>query len=192
MLNPLEGDSHGDEARAHEAGREHVHVTAFEAGDDDGDNGSVEERPAGVGQVDAGLGVVGGVAHHAEQNPGVVAEKGVAGELGEETDEKGDVETATETIGFEELHPGLVGNLHLGSDGLANLRDLSLNKKRAGITLSVVLDQDGAGLIITVLGNEVTGRLGEEENSADLEEGGADLEQGRDTPGPIALDISGS
>lgn len=135
-------------------------MTTLEARDDEGNDGTVDQTPASVGDVDAGLGVLAGVAHEVEEGAGVVADEGVSGQLGEETDEGGDDETAAHTGGADKLHPGLLGNLHLGADGLANLDNLGLDELRVGISLGVVLDEDSAGLLHLVLGDEETGRLG--------------------------------
>ena len=191
-LHALKRNGHGAEARAHETGGKHVHVAALEAGDVEGDEGAVDETPAGVGQVDARLGVGGGVAHHAEEDAGVVAEQRVARQLGEEADEEGDVEAATQPVRGHQLHPRLLGHLHLRLDGLADLGHLGLDEQRVPVALGVVLDQDGAGLLVAVLGHEVARRLGEQEDGADLEDRGADLEQRRDTPRPVALDVGGA
>jgi hypothetical protein len=155
-LNALERDGHGDEAREHEQGRGHVHDATGEARDDEGDDGGVEQTPAGVGEVDAGGGVVGGVAHHVEEHAGVVADEGVAGELGEEADKGGDEDATAHAARADQIHPRLLRHFHLRLDGLADLDDLGLGEGRVGVSLGVVLDQDGGGLVVAVLGDEVT------------------------------------
>jgi hypothetical protein len=166
LLQRLERDGDTDEGEQHQGRGEHVHVATLEAGDDERNDGGVDERPAGVGDVQARLGVRRCVAHHAEKLARVVADEGVAGQLGEEADEDGDEEAAAHTRGLDEAEPGLAGHLHLGADGLADLDDLGLDELGVGVALGVVLDEDGAGLLSLILRDEETGRLREEAKRA--------------------------
>jgi len=191
-LHALQRDGDGNEDQAHASGRKHVHVATLEAGDEHGNDGRVDQTPAGVGKVNARLGVVGGVVHHAEEDTRVVAEQGVAGQLGEETDEERDDNAAAHTIRPEQVHPALLRGLHLRANGLADLHDLSLDEERAGVALSVVLDEHLSGLLIAVLGDEVTGRLGEEEDGGNLQDRGADLQQRGQAPGPVVGNVGGA
>jgi len=188
-LQSLKGYCHSNEDEKHKRGRQHVHVATLEAGDDEGDDGGVDKTPAGVGDVDTALGVGAGVAHHVEENVGVVAEQGVAGQLGEEADEDGDVDTATHTGAADKIEPGLLRSLHLSLDGLADLDDFGLDERRRGVALGVVLDQDGSSLLGLVLGDKETRGLGKQEDGGDLENRWADLEKRRQTPSPVAGDV---
>lgn len=68
----LEEDGHRHEAQSHGCGRELEHPSTAEASDDEGDDCCVDQTPALVGDIDASLGVGGGVSHHLEEDVLVV------------------------------------------------------------------------------------------------------------------------
>lgn len=162
-------------------------MAPLKARDDEGNGSGVEQTPASVGDVDASLGVVGRVSHHLKEDARVVAEQSVAGELSEEPDENGDEKATSHALRRQDLHPRLLGDFHLGLDSLADLGYLSLDEERIAITLGVVFHKNRSGLVIPVLRDEVTGRLGQqttyhsqhdtqdgrhEEDRQDLQDGG--------------------
>lgn len=102
-MDPLERNRHGDENEEHTTGRGHVHDSTRESCDNESNDGSVQQTPARVGEVDAGSGVGGCVSHHVEEDPGVVTDQGVTGKLGEETDEDADEHTAAHAAGLDEF-----------------------------------------------------------------------------------------
>lgn len=161
-LEPLEGDGHGDEAETHERRGQHEHIAALEPGHDEGDDGGVGEAPARVRDVNARLDRLFGVAHHVEEDAGVVADEGVSGELRKEADEDCDVDTAAHAGGADNVHPGLLGCLHFGLDGLADLGNLGFDEEGVGVALGVVLHEDGGSFFVAIVGHEETGGLGED------------------------------
>lgn len=136
----LEGNGVADEAQKHERGGQLVHPATREAGDNEGEDSGVSETPAGVGDIDTGLGVALGVSHKGVQLVRIVADKGVSGQLSEEAEEDGDEESAAHTSSAEEIEPALLSGLELEVNDLADLDDLSLNHGVGRIALSVVLD----------------------------------------------------
>jgi hypothetical protein len=68
----METDGHGHEDDGHGGGGKHEHAATLEAGDDERDDDGVHQGPALVGDVDPGLCVAGGVAHHLEEKVLVV------------------------------------------------------------------------------------------------------------------------
>jgi len=65
-LETLESDGHGHEDHGHGSSGKHEHPATAESSDDEGDSDTVDQTPALVGDVDARLGVLGGVSHHLE------------------------------------------------------------------------------------------------------------------------------
>lgn len=164
-------------------------MATLEAGDRERNDHGVEQAPAGVGNVDAGLRIASGVAHHLEKQVGVVGQQRVSGHLGEKTHEGGDEHTAAHTSGAEHIHPRLLGVLKLELDGGANLSHLGLDNLGVGITFSVVLGKNSEGLILTVARDEPTRTLGKAVDGADLQERRANLQERRQTPAPVTLDV---
>lgn len=159
-MDSLKRYGDADEGAQHESSGKHVHVSTFEASDDQSDDCSIEKTPASIGEVDSGLCVVVGETHHTEKDTGIVAQKGVAGKLSEETDEDGDNESTSHTGGADDFEPGLLGGFHLGLDSLPDLHDFGLDELGAGITFGMVLDEDLSGFLLAVFGDEETRRLG--------------------------------
>jgi hypothetical protein len=71
-------------------------------------------------------------------------------------------------------------------DGLADLGDFGLDEQGVRVTFGVVLDQDGCGFFVAVLGDEVARGFREQEDRGNLQQGRADLQKGGQTPGPVA------
>lgn len=154
-------------------------------GDDEGETGLAGgETELGGGVVDTG-GLV--------QLGGVVGDNGVAGPLGEEPERKQNGEAVTVATGLEEVEVAAVlGALHLETDGLLDLAELELDGGVVGVAVGVILGEDVEGLVVLILGDQETGRLGNPPDTDELDDGGEGLEQGGNTPRPVALDIVGS
>lgn len=153
-MQALEGNGHGDEDGCHTAGRQHKHPSALEARDGQGDDHTVEQTPALVGNVDPGLCEVGGVTHHLEEQVGVVRKQSVSAHLGEETHHGRDEHTAAHTGRAEHVHPRLLGVLQLELDGGSNLGHLGLHNGGVGITFSVEFGKDRKCLILAILADK--------------------------------------
>jgi hypothetical protein len=65
-----------------------------------------------------------------------------------------------------------------------NLRHLEVDKWSACVTASVIRGEDLAGFFASAVSDEPSGRLGEEVNGKELEEGEGSLEKGGDSPAP--------
>jgi hypothetical protein len=161
-LEVIEGDGHGGESKAHGRRGDHEHETAAEPGNDESSDGGIEQAPASVGKVDSGLRVVRGVAHHGVEQILIVREQGVAGHLGEKTEERSDDDTAAHTSGADHIHPALLGEIHLDVDGGSDLSQFGLGEGRVVVTLSVELDEDVVSLLISVVADEPSGGLGKQ------------------------------
>ena len=191
-LGALHGDGPGDVAAQQGNGAGQVHDAAANAGDQHGHGESAEQTPAGDRDVDLlDVGRVG-VADELEKIAEVVRDEGVARPLGEETKHGGDEHTAAHTSGLEEIGPRPLAGLHLELDGGRHLGELGRHELVAAVTLAVVLLQNVAGLLCAVLGNEPAGRLGQEEDEADLEKRGANLKERGNAPRPIVGDVVGA
>lgn len=162
LLQGPKGNGERSEHEAHASRGKHEHAAALEPGDNKGKDGPVNQAPAGVSNVDPGLGILRIKAHHFEKVVGIVADQGVSRELGKEAEEDRDVDTAAHSRGFDKVHPGLLGNLHLGLDRLPNLGDLSLDKERVSIALGMIFYQNRGCLFAPILRDEESGRLGKE------------------------------
>lgn len=62
-------------------------------------------------------------------------------------------------------------------DGFADLSEFGNDEGIVAVAFRVVFDQDIECFLGTVLGNEPTGRFGDEPDEGDLEQGGDDLKQ---------------
>jgi hypothetical protein len=82
--------------------------------------------------------------------------------------------------------------LHFDLDGGSDLGHLGLYQDGSGVPLRVVLGKDGKGLIVAVLGDEPTGRFGQEVDEDDLQKRRAHLHQRRHTPTPVSGNLSGA
>jgi hypothetical protein len=203
----LERNGHGHENDQHGTRRKHEHPPATEAGDDKSDDDTVDQAPAVVGNVDPRLGEGGRIAHHLEEEVGVVGQERVTAHLREQTHHAGNQDTAAHTGGADHVHPGLLGVLDFELDGRADLGHLGLHKERGRITLSVVLDQDSQGLLVAVFADEITRAFGKHaflklveaiallcsrdlQNGAHLEKRRADLQKRWDTPAPVSNNVN--
>lgn len=162
MLESLEADRHRHENHSHGSGGEHEHPSSAESGHREGDDDSVDERPALVGDVDPGLCICGSVPHQAEQKTLVVRQQCVAAHLSEESEKCGDEYSATHTRGTHHIQPRLLGVLHLKFDGRSDLRHLGLYEDGIGITFGMILDQNSEGFVIAVFADQETGALWQE------------------------------
>lgn len=98
-LKGLESNGHANEDGTHRCSRDHEHPSSAEAGDDQGEEGRIEQAPAVVGEIELCLDEGLSETHHVEKETRVETEKGVTGHLGEETEESGDESTTTHTWG---------------------------------------------------------------------------------------------
>ena len=158
----MQRNGNGHEDHDHGSSGKHKHLTTGESGDDKSDDDSVQQTPALVGHVDARLCAVIGKTHQVEEQLLVVREQSITAHLGEQTQEDGDDDTAAHSRSSDHVHPGLLRVLHLELDRGSNLGHFSLDEERVGVVFSVVFDQNGIGLVVTVTGNQKTWALGKQ------------------------------
>lgn len=79
--------------------------------------------------------------------------------------------------------------LELHGDGLLDLAVLELHGRVLQVTVGVVLAEDLQRLLVPVLCNQVTGRLGDEPDEGKLDDGREGLKKGGDSPGPVIEEI---
>src|SRR5690606_2334872 len=101
---------------------------------------TVEETPAGVGQVDLQLRARVFNTDGGENTGKIVRDETVSGALRKETEEGTNEDTLAHTGGGNHFIPRLVGLFHFHADGLLDLSKLCANKLAVGVTLGVVLD----------------------------------------------------
>lgn len=136
----METDSDCDEHGAHKTRRKHEHEATRESRDDQGSDGSSEERPTVVGEVDSRLRKSGGVPHHAKEKTGIVREQRIARHLCEQTHHRRDEDTTAHSGCFEHLPPGLLFVAQLDGDGRLDLSQFCTSEQRVRVALSVVFD----------------------------------------------------
>lgn len=113
----------------------------------------------------------------------------VAGELAEDGNHKHLGHAPAAVVGHEEravIPPDLVDTV--GLDTLPHLLSLEQDELGVGVAVAVVLDKEGNSLSLAVVGEEETGRLGEEEDGTHDDNTGESLEDQGNTPRPVALD----
>lgn len=109
----------------------------------------------------------------------VVGQDGVARVLGDDTERDDDCQSPAVALGAEKVHVcgGLVGVL-LGVDDISDLAVLELDGGVVGVAASVPLGEDVQGLFVTVLVDQVTGRLGDPPDAEKLDDRRRNLEEG--------------
>ena len=187
------GERPEDEGAEHATGGGEEHGAAAELVDEHGHAERDDERHAGLaGRETELLGRVGDAGAVVELG-GIVGNDGVTGPLGEDTERDEDHEAVTVALGLEEVGvAGGLGSLELEGERLLDLAVLELDGGVVGVAVGVVLGEHGKGLLVPVLGDQVTGRLGHPEDEGELDDGGDGLEQGGHTPRPVALDEVGA
>lgn len=182
-----------DEGAAHTGGgseesrptAELVNEQSHRSRNDEGETGLAGRET----ELGGGVGDAGGLV----QLGGVVGDNGVAGPLGEEAERQENGEAVTVAAGLEEVEVAAVlGRLHLEADGLLDLAELKLDGGVVGVAVGVVLGEDVEGLVVLVLGDQKTGRLGNPPDTEELDDGGESLEQGGNAPRPVVVDVVGA
>lgn len=79
--------------------------------------------------------------------------------------------------------------LKLQLQSLLDLVVLKLNGGMLSITVSVVLGKHSKSLVVLVLGDEVTRRLGNPVDEGELDQGRQALDDAWDTPAPLVGDV---
>lgn len=181
-------ESPEDEGAEHAGGGSQEHGAAADLVDKHGHCDGNDEGEAGLAgretELGGGLGDTGRVVKLAR----VVGDDGVTRPLREDTERDEDGEAVTVALGLEEVEVAAVDlGLHLEADGLLDLAELELNRGVVLVAVGVVRGQHGEGLVVPVLGDEVTGRLGHPPDEDDLDDRGEGLEESRDTPRPLVL-----
>lgn len=182
------GQSPEDESAKHAGGRSQEHGAAADLvdehghadGDDEGEDGLAGRET----ELGGGLGDTGRVVELGR----VVGDDGVARPLREDTERDEDGEAVTVALGLEEVEVAAVGlGLHLEADGLLDLAELELDRGVVLVAVGVEAGEHGEGLVVPVLGDEVTGRLRHPPDEDDLDDRGEGLKEGRDAPRPLVL-----
>jgi len=103
-------------------------VSALESGNSKRSNSCDEQTPAGIGEIDSGLGVLACVAHHLIEEILVVREERVSGHLCEESEEGRNKNTTAHTRGANHVHPGLFTVTDFDLNGLLDLGDFGFDQ----------------------------------------------------------------
>lgn len=162
LLVETASESPDDQSTAHTTGGEEEGRATTELvdhhGEGDGDNHSHGGRASVQTKTSRRVADTGVLV----QNRSVVGNDGIAGPLGEDTERDDDHETVAVTTGFEEVNVlgRGVGDL-LELDGVADFAELELDGGVVGIAVGVVLGENVEGLVVAVLGDEETRRLGD-------------------------------
>lgn len=127
-----------------------------------------------------------------ENTRDVVTDETVARPLGEETSGDQDDEPVAVALGLEDLEPTSLLQLLLDSDGLLDFLVLQLHHLVVGVSLSVDMSQDRQSPLVLALGHVETGRFWDEPDAGDLDDGWHSLDDGRNAPGPMAVDAVGA
>lgn len=109
------------------------------------------------------LGLLSGDTTTFVDEMGVVGNDGVTTVLGDDTDGDDDGEPPSVSLGLEEIEvAGAVGNLRLNAESLLDLAVLELDSQIVLVAVGVVLGQGLEGLVVAVLGDQPSGRLGDD------------------------------
>ncbi|KAI6754760.1 hypothetical protein HG530_012512 [Fusarium avenaceum] len=118
----------------------------------------------------------------------VVADKTVATPLTEETDGQDDEETVAVALGLEERE--IARGIHcliLQANSSSDLLHLHCDRRVVPVTVGVVLDKQILSFSLTLLGDQPSRRLVNDETQTKLKDTGQGLQNGRDTPCPRAV-----
>ena len=127
-----------------------------------------------------------------ENTRDVITDETVARPLREETCGDQDDEPVAVALGLEDLEPTSLLQLLLNSDGLLDFLELQLHHLVVDVSLSVDMGKDGQSLLVLALGHVETGRFGNKPHTGDLDERRHSLDDGRNAPGPLAVDVVGA
>jgi hypothetical protein len=122
----------------------------------------------------------------------IVRDKTVTGPLGEETNGKSNEGTSAVTAGSPKFSIRSLSDFLFLKNGLSNFTVFQLNKVIILITVGVELGKDTKSFLITTLADEPTGRFFIEPDREKLNDRGESLNEGRNSPGPFALDLQGT
>jgi len=156
------GSSHGYKDQAHATSRKHKHPSSGEVGHNQSNDCSVHETPAVVGEIDACFGKVAGISHHVEEKVGVEAQESVSGELGEETEEDGNQESASHTRCSDHVEPVLFFDFGLELDGRLDLCHFGPDEQGVYVAFSVVFDENSERFFVTTVRDQPTGAFWQE------------------------------
>ena len=132
-------------------------MSTLEPGNSKCSNSCNEQTPAGIGKVDARLGVLACVTHHLVEKILIVGEERIPGHLSEESEESGDENTTAHTRGTDHVHPGLLAVSDFDLDSLLDLGDFGFDQDGGSVVFGVVLDEDSMGFVVSVSTDEPSG-----------------------------------
>lgn len=127
-----------------------------------------------------------------EDSGQVIRDETVAGPLGEDADTHGDENPLPVSRRLQELNPASIGVVKLLPELRVNLLVLGVHKGGLAVALSVVFDQDFQGLLVALLEEQPTRRLGHEPDENELEKRRGALQSRGDSPGPVVGNAVGS
>ena len=153
---------------------------------------SVNQTPAGHAQVDEILRATILNSDLLKNLLQIERERVVARPLREDTETQCEHSTFAVGLRGEELAPRHLLVLVLDGDGSLDLRDFAQDERGRGITFRVVLDEDSVGLLVAVVGDEITRGLGDEGEGEQLCDTGDELEERGDSPGPGGFHVEGT
>lgn len=188
------GDGPEDEGTEHATGGSQESRATAELVDEESHGDGDDEGKAGLTSGETELGGLlafetGGVV----ELRGIVGDDGVSRPLGEETEGEEDGKTIAVATGLEEVEvAGVLVVLVLHADGLLDLAELELNERVVLVAVGVVLGEDVEGLLVLLLGDEVTGGLGDPVDEDELDDRGEGLDEGGDTPRPLVVGVLGA
>jgi hypothetical protein len=139
----------------------------------------------------------------------VVGDDGVAAVLGDDTDGYDNGKPPAITLGSEEVHVACApGNFFFYPEGFPDFTVLELDGRVVLVAVGVPFGQGLEGLVVAVLGDEPSGRLGQNfgtgqlmnstkrnprpgltPQEADLADGWGNLDDGEGSPRPVALHV---
>jgi hypothetical protein len=123
----------------------------------------------------------------------VVGEQGVAAVLRDDTERDDDSQPPAVAAGPDEVHVAAVClcvNLH--SDRVPHLLVLELHSCVVLVTVGVVVCKHVESLVVALLGNEPSRRLGDPEDETQLDDGWETLEDSDGSPGPLTVGLRGT
>jgi len=181
----VEGAGQGpeDEGHKHATSRGKEGGTAADSVNQQGHGKRDDERETGLATVETELLGRAQDAGRLVELGGVVGDDGIAGPLTEEAEGQQNGQTVAVALGLEEVDIGAVGiRLVLETDRLLDLAELKLDGSVVDVAVGVVLGKDFEGLVVLVLGHQVTRGLGHPVDEGNLDQGGQGLDQSGNTP----------
>lgn len=118
----------------------------------------------------------------------VVGEKSVTGVLGNDTEGDNDGQPPAVALGAEEVEvAGSTVGILLQADGGLDLSELKLDSGVVRVATAVPLREHGKSLLVTVLVDEITRRLGNPPDESELNDGRHNLDEGDGPPRPVVV-----